>query len=159
MRQRRVHGINTRGFAAVSVSVGLFAGLVGCSGGGDERSAEAFCSTMKSEKQRILAQFEATSSAGSPESLEGALAGAGASIQALGELRTYLHRLSDVAPDEIQAPLEIVKDAYDKQFEQMGDAARNPLGALASGLVGSMATSGQLSELDAYAREHCGEGI
>lgn len=128
---------------------------------GPGRSAEAFCDTLHSEKQRILSQFQDAQQAADAtnDELASVLAGLGGSIQALGELRTYFHKLADHAPEEIRTEAEIVADAYDDQMDAAGNAAANPLGALASGLFGSMAISGQLDTMNQFALQNCGESI
>ena len=56
-----------------------------------DRSVESFCSTMRSEKARILEQLEGVQAAAesSDDEFAGVLLGLGGSMQALGELRTY----------------------------------------------------------------------
>jgi hypothetical protein len=134
--------------------------MVACSGEPD-RSVESFCSTMRSEKARILEQLEGVQAAAesSDDEFAGVLLGLGGSMQALGELRTYFAKLSDVAPDEIRVEVEIVAEAMDKQLDAAGDAVGDPLGGLGSALMTSLTTSGQLAAVDEFARSNCGEGI
>lgn len=132
-------------------------GVTGC--GGQTRSVSAFCNTLHSEKQRILAQFNATSQSGSSDQLVRALAGVGASLQALGELRTYFHKLSDVAPDQIRDDAEIVAKDWDHQIDTAASAAAHPLSALAGALVTGVTTSGQLNSMNQFALTHCHESI
>lgn len=140
--------------AALLLAVGV---IVSCSNG-SERSVEAFCSTLRSEKARILDQFE-SASAPSGDGFADALSGLGASVQAMGELRTYFRKLERVAPDRIQTEVEIVAESIDRQFDAAKDAARDPLGAFGSALITGFTTSGQMQAVDRYARENCGEGI
>lgn len=131
---------------------------VACSDDGSERSVEAFCSTMRSEKKRILTQLESTSGSSSDD-LAGVLAGLGASVQAIGELRTYFRKLERVAPSEIQTEVEIVSQAMDDQLKAAEDAIDNPIASLGSALLTGLTTSGQLQSVDDYARSNCGAGI
>lgn len=130
-----------------------------------KRSAEAFCSTMRSEKKRILGQLDdadAQLDGGSGDPAESAvklLMEIGQGIQAIGELRTYFHKLERVAPDEIRTEVGIVADAIDEQLDSAKDAVDNPLKALGGALVTGFMTSGQMQAVDTYAREHCGESI
>jgi hypothetical protein len=126
---------------------------------GTERSAEAFCSTLREEKQRILDQFNAGANPDTEDELLKMLSGLGASVQAMGELRTYFNKLEKVAPEEIQTEVEIVAGEWGRQVEDAGDAASDPLGGLTSALVGGLATSGQLEAVNRYALRECGEGI
>lgn len=150
----------SRRAGVATVAALLVVGTVGCSSS-PERSTEAFCSTMKSEQARILAQFNATVDAGkaSNDGMTQALMGLGASIQALGELRTYFHKLSDVAPEEIRTEAEIVAQGYDDQLKAAKDAVSDPLGALASTLFEGMMMSGQLDTLNQFAVRECGQSI
>jgi hypothetical protein len=132
----------------------LFAGC-----GGQTRSTAAFCSTLHSEKQRILAQFNATSQSGSSGQLVQALSGLGASLQALGELRTYFHKLADVAPDDIKDDADIVAKDWDQQVANAANEAAHPLSALAGALVNGATDSGQLNTLNQFALAHCHESV
>jgi hypothetical protein len=131
--------------------------LAGC--GGQTRSAAAFCSTLHSEKQRILAEFNASSHPNSSDQLVQVLSGFGASLQALGELRTYFHKLSDVAPDEIKDDAQIVANDWDQQVSSAANNAAHPLSGILSALVSGATSSGQLNTLNQYALAHCHESI
>ena len=130
-----------------------------CSDG--TRSPAAFCSTMRSEKRRILEQFESIQDAGeqSGDALVVVIAQLGGSIQAYGELRTYFAKLGEVAPEEIRAEVEIVRDSLSDQIDRAGDAVSDPLGAIAGGIFSSIATSGQLEAVNNYALNNCGESV
>lgn len=128
----------------------------GCSR--SERSAASFCRVLRSEKTRILQQFNATSRVGAGTSVS-ALAGLGASLQAIGELRTYFHKLAKVAPSEIETEADIVAKQYDQLLDSMSNISSNPLAGLAGSLLSSVSISGQLNSLDTFARKNCGESI
>ena len=148
------------GLVSLSVFVVVAVVPAGC-GGESTRSTEAFCATMRSEKARILDQFNSTVAAGenSGDEFLGVISGLGASLQALGELRTYFAKLSKVAPAEIQTEVEIVADSFEKQLDAASKAVSDPLAALSEGLMSGLTTSGQLNTVDSFARENCGEGI
>ena len=116
---------------------------------------------MRSEKARILDQFNSTVAAGedSGDEFLAVISGLGASIQALGELRTYFAKLSKEAPAEIQAEVEIVAESYEKQLDAASKAVSDPLAALSEGLMSGLTSSGQLNTVDSFARSNCGEGI
>lgn len=152
-RRLRLRAIAATAIIGVAVAAGA------CGGDNQGRSVEAFCTTMKSEKQRILDQFDAGTYPADSGSIADILAGPAATVQAFGELRSYFDRLAAVAPEQIRVPMQIVADEYAAQFEKMSDIAKNPLAALAGNMFGALAISGQLNEVDTYAREHCGEGI
>jgi len=142
-----------------AAAVGGFA-AVSCSSG-PERSVESFCTTLRSEKERILAQIDQGSAAAEAQSdeLASGMMSLGVTLQALGELRTYFHELADVAPDEVRTEVEIIRDEVDKQFDTAGDAASNPLGSLAEAVVSGFAMSGQMETVNNFAKDNCGEGI
>jgi hypothetical protein len=162
MRREFLTATWTRG---VGLKTGLTAAIAGvlvvsaCAGGNDERSVEAFCSMIRSEKERILDQFETTSSAGDGDEFAEVLAGLGASIQGIGELRTYTRKLADVAPEEIRVEAELMAESMDDQLDAAQGAASDPLGALASTLFAGLSGSGPTSAVDDFARANCGEGI
>lgn len=125
----------------------------------EARSAERFCSTMLAEKSRIRAQFDALADSNTGDNFLDVIGGLSASIQAIGELRTYFNKLAAVAPDEIRHEAEIVAQQYDHQLENVQNAMSNPLDAAVSAVVGSITISGQVNSLDRFARQHCGESI
>ena len=125
------------------------------------RSVGAFCTTLHSEKQRILNQLNRNVGAAKAtgDGLLQALGGLGASIQAIGELRIYFRKLATVAPEPIRTEVELIRDDYDEQFKHLSDMAAHPLAALAAGLVGGMASSGQMNTVNSFAVSNCREGI
>ena len=135
--------------------------FAGCGGDGLPRSTAAFCTTLKSEQARILAQFHSTADAGaaSGDGFAAALAGLGASLQALGELRTYFHKLAAVAPAEVQTEAQLVADSYDDQVQSAKDAISHPLEGLATSILGGVMISGQLNTLNQFALRECGQSI
>jgi len=134
--------------------------VTGCSSG-PGRSTTAFCSTLHAEKARILQQFGAQQDAvdASNDSTIQLLGGVANTLQLMGELRAYLRKLADVAPDEIRTETEIVRDEVSKQFDALEDAATNPLAAIASGLLGSLMMGSQLEAVNQFALANCGEGM
>lgn len=145
--------------ALVAVAVAVVAPA--CSSGGSERSTASFCSTMRSEKQRIRGQLDDAAAAqeAAGDDFAMVLIGLGGSIQAIGELRTYFRKLAAVAPDEIRTEAEIVAESYDKQLDSAGDAVGDPLGGLGGLLMSSLTTSGQMNALDEFAFANCGEHL
>jgi hypothetical protein len=128
--------------------------------GGDPaptRSAEAFCATMTSEQERILAQFQQNAGPGPTESDDFAEAfmTVFASVQALGELRTYFDKLAKVAPDEIQTEAEIIAEKMDTILEGPDVSVEG----VVKSMMLAIELSGPLDTLNAYALEHCGKGI
>lgn len=146
--------------AGLALLVCLAGGLLLSGCGGPTRSAAAFCSTLHSEKQAILGQFNASSSSGgSPNSLMGALSGLGASVQAISELRTYFHKLADVAPSPIEDDASIVAQSYDEQMNGMGQAMSNPIAGAFGALIQGATYSGQLDAMNRFALQNCHESV
>lgn len=135
--------------------------LLLAAGCGDGRSVTAFCDTLRSEKERIVTQLNTTVAAGeaSGDDLVAAFSNLGASITALGELRTYFNRLAAVAPDEIRTEVDIIAGQYDQMVDGAGDHVTDPFAALGSALFGGLTIAGQISTVDRYARQHCNEGL
>lgn len=106
---------------------------------------------MRSEKARMLDQFKLTVavSEDSGDEFLAVISGLRASMQAFGELRTYFAELSEVAPAGIQTGIEIVAASK---------TVSDPLAALSEGLMSGLTSSGQLSTVDSFARNSCGEG-
>ena len=126
-----------------------------------QRTAAAFCSTMKSEQSRILAQFNSSkdAAAGQNDAFANALMGVGATVQALGELRTYFHKLSAVAPKEIEEQTKLVADWYDDQVKSSKGAISNPLGTLASSALDGIMISGPMNTVNKFALQNCGQSV
>lgn len=114
---------------------------------------------MTSQQKSILAQFNATANEDPQDGLAHALDEMGASLQAVGALRTYFDELSDVAPSPIEVDAKIVAQSYDQEVSSMGDAASHPLAALLGALVNSATTSSQLDAMNQFAHQHCGRGV
>lgn len=140
----------------IGIGLILCLSLAACS----QRSTEAFCATMRSEKARILNNFNLSVQAAdaSGDDLVSVMSKLGASVSALGELRVYFNKLAKVAPDEIQTEVEVVAELMDKQLAA-GTNVSNPLGALAGSVMTGLQMQGPLNAVDGYARTHCGEGI
>lgn len=156
MKHRKSRPSHRSGLPIVTVT--LIASIVGCSESSD-RSVDAFCSIIASEKARILEQFDQTASAGRGDETLEVLAGLAASVQGLGELRTYTRKLAAVAPREIQVEADLMAESVAKQLDAASDAVSDPLGALVGGLMSGLEGSGPTSTVNAFAQENCGEGI
>lgn len=141
------------GGAVAAVIVAVLA--AGC--GGSDRSTAAFCNTMKSEQQSILAKFNATANSG--QGLTKALNESGASAEAISALRTYFDKLADVAPPPIEDAAKIVAKSYDEAVQDEANNAGNPLAALMSGLMNSAASSSQTDEMNQFVVKRCGHSI
>jgi hypothetical protein len=125
--------------------------LAACSDGGHERSARAFCATLTSEKQRYLEDYDSTGQ----DPLDSLVKGLGS----IGEIPVIFDKLDKVAPPEIEPDVAATRDAFQHQIDSIGDAASNPLGALAAGIVSGLVANGPFTRVSEYITEHCpGQG-
>lgn len=132
-----------------SVAV-LVASLVGACA--EDRSVEAFCETFDLHKERYLS---AGNEAARQAEGGNVIGGAAGIISALGDLQIMWDELADVAPEDIRADVEAIRDANQEQMDSLSDTVDNPLGAIASGIVGGLLSSGSYSRVDAYIRDNC----
>ncbi|WP_159083675.1 hypothetical protein [Nocardioides terrigena] len=123
---------------------------------GQERSAEAYCSTMDEYKKRYLEAWASADEQASSGSALGALEGLSRGMGAMGDLAQMWEALSEVAPDEIRQDTESVRDAYESQLESSKESADNALGAFASSLMAGLQTAPALGRIDEYVRVNCG---
>lgn len=137
-RQARAHA-----WFAVAAMAGAVL-LAGCGGG---RSPEAFCGELKTSMDGINAKYKATSN--------DALAGLGGLMENLGEFTRMLHKLDELAPDEISAEMSESVKAWDKQADTAQEMVKNPLGALAGGLASGIMSAGSMKAVDAWAKTNC----
>lgn len=128
-----------RGIALVTVLVSSAAALAACSG--SSRSVEAFCSTMYEHKDRYLEQMGVAQAGG--------VGGLITAISAVGDLKIMWKELADVAPDDIQADVESVSEAWQQQEDNAG--SMDWMAILSTGLL----NSGSMSRVDTYVRENC----
>lgn len=135
----RTTSARTTSALAASVALALGASLLtGCSEG---RSAEAFCNTMATHRDRYLSAMNLGDSPDITDLLNAA--------SAIGDLKVMWTELADVAPEEIRSDAEAVRDAWAAQEEAA--LGGNYLGALGTGLL----ASGSMSRVDAFVRDNC----
>ena len=142
---RRGTGRGRRRARAAAAVLSLAGALVltGCSG----RSPEAFCSELKTSMDGINAKYKATSN--------DALAGLGGLMENLGEFTRMLHKLDELAPDEIKSEMAESVKAWDRQADTAQEMVKNPLGALAGGLASGIMSAGSMKAVDAWAKTNC----
>lgn len=124
--------------AAVTVLAGV--GLTSC---GDNRSVEAFCSTMDEHKDAFTSQMDTAMDQGF-----GGLLTAGSAV---GDLKHMWNALSEVAPEDIQPDVESVAEVWTTQEEN--GSSGNWMGAVTT----AVSNSGSMVRVNQYAVENCGE--
>lgn len=127
--------------------------LSGCSAA---RTPKTFCATMDEHRVRYeQAMGEAQSILGSGD-LAGLVGGVTRAASALGDIQLMWDDLVEVAPDDIRADVEIVRDTNREQLTALQEKAGDPLALLASGITAGITHSGSYQRVNDYALEHCG---
>lgn len=116
------------------------------------RSVAAYCSYFYGEGSQLRNRWiqSANNASHNP------IAGLSSVFSALPEAASFLHQLSLRAPETIAPDVQILAGALTRESEQMGGAGSNPIGALASGLVDGLETSGPEQRVNEYTKQHCG---
>jgi hypothetical protein len=135
------------------VALLVVAGLGGCA---QSRSPDAFCEVMAEHRDRYEVATSSAIAAVEGGDAAGLITGTAGMIAALGDLQLMWDELADVAPDEIVADVEKVRDHNQEQLDSVGDAISDPFGALAGSLASGLVNSGSYTRLNDYADEHCG---
>lgn len=122
--------------------------VVACSGG---RSVEAYCDEVDDGFARMAANTDGSGGGGFDQFL--------VVVSNVGEMNRLLSRLADVAPDEIRSDVEAVADSWERQGEQIGQAASNPLAGLAQIFVDSMLVSASTEAVESWTVANCGRAL
>lgn len=144
-------GVSVRGAGAAVAAV-----LVLISACGSGRSVEAYCSVLEEHKTQYLERFDEANEQLADETLEGFVSGLAGGMGAIGDLQQMWEELAEVAPEEIRADVETVRDNYADQLDLAEESATDPLAALGSALMGGLLSSGSWSRVDEWTAENCG---
>jgi hypothetical protein len=132
----------------------LAAVLTGC---GTGRSVEAYCATFYGEGQELRQRWLDTNATGDP------VAGVAQLFSAPRDLAVFFGELGDVAPEEIRADVETVRDGFQSQADSLGEKAgavasgpMGVLGALAGDLATGLATAPAMQRVDTWTSQNCG---
>jgi len=132
---------------------GILLAVAAC--GEPGRSASAYCATYDSGFDRIKQEHpdvdQYTHTSENPLQLLLSV------TSAYGDIVALMGDMAKVAPDPVQTDVQRVHEALQKQIDSVGDAVKNPLGALASGFMTAITTSGAMTRMDTYTLQHCGE--
>lgn len=124
------------------------------------RSAEKLCDTYQQEKDAYVTKYagrgEAISDAGS-DSATAALLTLGMTMETIGDIAVMFEKFASVAPDDIRPDVEAIRDSFGGYIGRSGDAVKDPLGSLVSGLLASLATQGSWLRFEQYISQHCSE--
>lgn len=137
------------GAASALVLVALLS--VACGGRGSQRSVGSFCSELVRGAGQLDKQTKDAPKTGARQF--------GLFLQNMGDFNRLLHRLDARAPRDIASDMNQVVKVFDDAANRAGEAAKNPLGALASGLVSSVLAGPSVEAVDSYAQKHCGRKL
>lgn len=141
--------------AGVTALVAVAAiGLAGC---GTGRSVAAYCDTFFDRGEEFRQRYLAIDAESDPLS---ALAQLAATPR---DLATLFGDLAAVAPEEIGADVETLRDHFDQQADELGDDAgevfsgpMGALGAVSGDLLAGLSVAPALQRFDSWTTEHCG---
>lgn len=136
---------------AVLLVAGSVVSLSAC--GGPTRSVAAYCSFFYGRGSQLQQRWMHVGNGASQNPI-GAL---GSVFAAVPEAASFLHELSQRAPEEIAPDVETLATALHQFSEQAGSAGNDPLGALAGGLIDGIETGGAEQRVNEYTEHHCGE--
>jgi hypothetical protein len=134
----------------VIVAMTCVIGLSGC--GGTTRSVASYCSYFYGEGTQLRNRFIKSSDANSQDPF----AELSSVFADVPEAASFLHQLSLRAPQEIAPDVQVLAQALENFAAQAGSGASDPLGALASGMVDGLETSGAEQRVNEYTLKNCG---
>lgn len=134
---------------ATAATFTLAISLAAC--GGATRSPEAYCRAFYETATPIREHYVEVDE----EVEEDPLSALATLLSTPGDLTVIFDRMAEHAPDEIKADTEEARDALKKQQESLGEAISDPLGAIGSGVIAGLTSSGSFSRVNDYLQEHC----
>lgn len=135
-------------FALAAVIIG--AGLVtGCSS--PPPTAADFCQTLAQQKAQYLSTYGNTSGGNVLEDLVKV-------ISAVGQWVPIFETLQQNSPPAIEPQVANIVDSLKEEQQEAANEASNPLGALVSGVMTSLESSGSWQQVNDYINANCGAG-
>ena len=138
----------------LAVLVAVATALGAC---GTARNVDAYCDTFSARGEEFRQRYLAIDAEADPLAAFAQLAATPR------DLATLFSDLADVAPDEIRADVETLRDHFDQQADGLGDDAgallSGPLGALgpvSGDLLAGLSVAPALQRVDSWTGEHCG---
>jgi len=147
----------TKPAIAVFVAAALLAGAGAACSSKPQRSVQAFCDTFKTEAIRLHDKYQrAADTFGTQQDpLVGLLGAAGTIFGAQGDMVVLFDRLDQTAPSDIEPDVHAMRDAAKSSADATKKAITDPLGAIGSGLVTALQSSGSSHAVDSYLQSHC----
>jgi len=128
--------------------------------GGTTRSVAAFCQTYHQQKSAYLTKYGGLASQVSSESktdpLAAVVGGIAGSFSAFGDIKVMFDRLDQVAPSDVEPDVDAVYKSLQQEESSLAAEASNPLGALFSGVITALTTSGSWQRVSNYISANCG---
>ena len=125
--------------------------LAACGGGGEDRSADAYCRAFYEHAAPIRAGYVEAD-----EQMEEDPVGSIVTLLGSpGDIAVIFDAMVDHAPDEIRGDTEAARDAVQDQQDALSDALSDPLGALGGSLIEGLTSSGSFARVDSYLNDHC----
>jgi hypothetical protein len=151
LRTRRpgAGGRQVRGFCALAVTALGGCLVTACSS--PPPSAADFCRTLAQQKAQYLSTYGSGSNGNGLEDLVKVIA-------AVGQWVPIFEALQQSSPPAIEPQVANIVSSLKQEQQEAGSAASNPLGALVSGLMTSLESSGSWQQVSNYADAHCGSG-
>lgn len=138
-----------RGLFALAAAI-IGAGLVtGCSS--PPPTAADFCQTLAQQKAQYLSTYGNTSGGNVLEDLVKV-------ISAVGQWVPIFETLQRNSPPAIEPQVANIVDSLKEEQQEAANEASNPLGALVSGVMTSLESSGAWQQVNNYINANCGSG-
>ena len=111
-------------------------------------TAADFCRTLAQQKAQYLSTYGTPSGNGLEDLLK--------AVSAVGQWVPIFEALQQNSPAEIEPQVANIVDSLKQEQQAAGSAASDPLGAIFSGLMTSLESSGSWQQVSNYANAHCG---
>jgi len=129
----------------------LGAGVVSACSSSAPPTAADFCRTLAQQKAQYLSTY------GNPSTTD-PLADLVEAVSAIGQWVPIFEALQQNSPPDIEPQVANIVDSLKQEQQEAGNMGSNVLGALVSGLMTSIESSGSWQQVSEYATEHCGAG-
>jgi len=141
--------LRARELGALAATV-LGASMVTACASSPPPTAADFCRTLAQQKAQYLNTYGTTSGNGLEDLLK--------AVSAVGQWVPIFETLQQNSPPDIEPQVANIVDSLKQEQQAAGSAASDPLGAIFSGLMTSLESSGSWQQVSNYADVHCGSG-
>ncbi len=138
-----------RGFLVLAAAVIGACLVTGCSS--PPPTAADFCQTLAQQKAQYLSSYGNTSGANALDDLAKA-------ISAVGQWVPIFETLQQNSPPAIEPQVANIVDTLKQEQQEAANETSDPLGALVSGLMTGLESSGSWQQVDTYINANCDSG-